>query len=149
MDPNQRTLFVHNTLTTYKDIAAAKSWGKNVYWATCPNANLYIENRLPNYKYFLDAKANLTIGTDSLTSNWQLSVWEEMKTISRYQSYIDFSTMLQWATINGAKALGMEENLGSIEVGKTPGINLVDLDTKEKDGLSFMLNPSSTIKRIA
>jgi len=72
-----------------------------------------------------------------------------MKTISRYQSYIDFSTMLQWATINGAKALGMEENLGSIEVGKTPGINLVDLDTKEKDGLSFMLNPSSTIKRIA
>ncbi len=149
MDPKQRTLFVHNTLTTDKDIAAANAWSENVYWATCPNANLYIENRLPNYQYFIDANAKLTIGTDSLTSNWQLSVWEEMKTINRYQSYVDFSTLLQWATLNGAKALGMGKDLGSIEVGKTPGLNLVELDVNEKDGSSFTLNPSSTIKRIA
>jgi len=38
MDPKQRTLFVHNTLTTKADIAAANSWSDQVYWATCPNA---------------------------------------------------------------------------------------------------------------
>ncbi len=148
MDPNQKTLFVHNTLTTVEDIKAAHAWSDKTYWATCPNANLYIENRLPNYQHFLDTDAKMTIGTDSLTSNWQLSVLEEMITISKYQSYVDFSTLLKWATINGAEALGMDKELGSIVVGKTPGINLLQVDTIKKDELVFQLNSSSSIKRI-
>ncbi len=148
MDPNQKTLFVHNTLTTTNDIKAAHEWSNKVYWATCPNANLYIENRLPNYQYFLDSNAKMTIGTDSLTSNWQLSVLEEMITISKYQSYVDFPTLLKWATVNGAEALGMDEDLGSIEIGKTPGINLLQVNTIKKDELVFQLNSSSSIKRI-
>lgn len=127
MNPKQRTLFVHNTMTTVADIQAAQAWSDRVYWATCANANLYIENRLPNYKNFIENGARLTIGTDSLTSNWQLSVLEEMKTIAKYQSYVDFETMLRWATLNGAEALGFEKDLGSMEVGKTPGLNLLDL----------------------
>ena len=93
MNPHCRTLFVHNTMTNVADIKAAQTWSEKVYWATCANANLYIENRLPNYQYFLDTDAKMTIGTDSLTSNWQLSVLEEMKTIARFQSYIDFETL--------------------------------------------------------
>jgi cytosine/adenosine deaminase-related metal-dependent hydrolase len=128
MDPTCKTLFVHNTLTSKADIEAAHAWSPNVYWATCANANLYIENRLPNYQYFLDADARMTIGTDSLTSNWQLSILEEMRTISRFQSYISFDTLLSWATINGAKALGFDDELGSIEKGKMPGLNLLNLE---------------------
>jgi aminodeoxyfutalosine deaminase len=128
LDPNQRTLFVHNTLTNKADIGAAQSWSEKVYWATCPNANLYIENRLPNYQYFLEDGSRMTIGTDSLTSNWQLSILEEMKTIARYQSYVPFETLLQWATLNGAEALGMENKLGSLEAGKSPGILLLTMD---------------------
>lgn len=120
MDPMQRTLFVHNTLTSANDIKSAHAWSDNVFWATCPNANLFIENRLPVYQHFLDTNARLTIGTDSLTSNWQLSVLEEMKTISKYQSYVPFDTLLQWATLNGAMALGLEDSLGSIEKGNHP-----------------------------
>eukprot|EP00903_Cladosiphon_okamuranus_P000212 g212.t1 len=117
MDPRCRHLFVHNTLSTPEDIAAAQAWGQNgIYWATCANANLYIENRLPNYQHFLDADAKMTIGTDSLTSNWQLSVLEELKTISKYQSYVPFATLLQWATLNGAEALQFDAELGSLEV---------------------------------
>jgi aminodeoxyfutalosine deaminase len=127
LNPQCRNLFVHNTLTTKQDIEAAHAWGQKVYWATCPNANLYIENRLPNYQAFLDTNAKLTIGTDSLTSNWQLSILEEMKTITRYQSYVPFATLLRWATRNGAEALGYEDMLGSIEVGKRPGLNLLDI----------------------
>ena len=128
MNPQLRTLFVHNTLTSRADIEAAQAWSPNVFWATCPNANLYIENRLPNYQHFIDTQARLTIGTDSLTSNWQLSVLEEMKTIQRYQSYVPFETLLQWATLNGAQALGFDDTLGSIEVGKTCGLNLLNLN---------------------
>ncbi len=131
MDKQHRTLFVHNTLTTSEDIQAAQAWSNQTYWATCPNANLYIENRMPNYQAFLDNKAKVTIGTDSLTSNWQLSVLDEIKTIAKYQSYVPFETLLQWATLNGAEALGFEQDLGSIELGKTPGLNLLsNLNTK-------------------
>ncbi|MCB0651833.1 MAG: amidohydrolase family protein [Saprospiraceae bacterium] len=132
MDPNQRTLFVHNTMTSDADIKAAHKWSDKVYWATCANANLYIENRLPNYKTFIDNNARMTIGTDSLTSNWRLSILDEMKTISKYQSYVDFETLLRWATLNGAEALGFEDELGSFEVGKKPGVNLLNLNSDLK-----------------
>lgn len=134
MDPNCRTLFVHNTESTPEDIRAAQAWSNNIYWATCPNANLYIENRLPNYQYFLDTEAKVTIGTDSLTSNWQLSILEEMKTIARFQSFVPFQTLLRWATINGAEALGFDDQLGSIEVGKKPGLLLLNLGEEEQLG---------------
>ena len=126
MDPTHRTLFVHNTMTTVEDIRTAQAWSRDkVFWATCPNANLYIENRLPDYREFLTTGATVTIGTDSLTSNWQLSVLEELKTIKRFQSYLPTGMLLRWATLNGAKALGFEDDLGSLEVGKTPGLNLL------------------------
>lgn len=122
MDANQKTLFVHNTQTSKDDIKAATIWNKNIYWATCPNANLYIENRLPDYRTFIETNQKVCIGTDSLTSNWQLSIWEEIKTIQKYCSYIPLETLLTWATINGAEALGYDEEIGSIEVGKKPGL---------------------------
>jgi aminodeoxyfutalosine deaminase len=128
MPPSVRTLFVHNTLTSKADIEAAHNWSPNVYWATCPNANLYIENRLPNYQNFLDVNARMTIGTDSLTSNWQLSIIEEMKTIQRFQSYVPLDILLKWATLNGAEALGFADTLGSLEVGKTPGLALLSIE---------------------
>lgn len=142
LDPKQRTLFVHNTMTRPADIQAAREWSDRVFWATCANANLYIENRLPNYRYFLDENARMTIGTDSLTSNWQLSVLEEMKTIARYQSYVPFATLLRWATLNGAQALGFEEELGSFEVGKKPGVLLLSL------GPDLQLNAQTRVERL-
>ena len=143
MNPANRSIFVHNTLTTRADIEAAQAWSPHVYWATCPNANLYIENRLPNYSAFIDTQARVTIGTDSLTSNWQLSVLEEMKTIARYQSYVPFSTMLRWATLNGAQALGFEDTLGSFDVGKTPGILLISGVSPE-----WKLSATASVRRV-
>ena len=142
MDPGQRTLFVHNTMTTAADIQAAHAWGKNVFWATCPNANLYIENRLPDYSIFMENNAKMTIGTDSLTSNWQLSILDEMRAIARFKSFIGFPTLLRWATLNGAEALGFDDDLGSLEVGKTPGLNLLNL------GRGFSLKKSTRVKNL-
>ncbi|MCB0409534.1 MAG: amidohydrolase family protein, partial [Flavobacteriales bacterium] len=56
------TLLVHNTFTDQMDIEWAKNYNSDIYWAFCPNANLYIENRLPNFELFLNEKC--TIGTD-------------------------------------------------------------------------------------
>lgn len=137
LDRDNKNLFVHNTLTTAEDIANAHAWSDNVYWATCPNANLYIENALPNYQAFIENDARLTIGTDSLTSNWQLSILEEMKTIQKYQSYVSSDQLLKWATINGAHALSYNDELGSIEQGKTPGLVLIENATLKNGNLQF------------
>lgn len=143
MDPAHRTLFVHNTMTNENDIIAAHRWSKNVFWVTCPNANLYIENRLPDYQAFINQNAIMAIGTDSLTSNWQLSILEEIKTIMRYQSYLSFETVLQWATLNGALALGFQKDLGSIEYGKAPGLNLLAMPDPSEE---FDLNGCRVIR---
>ena len=144
MDPSQRTLFVHNTLTSSDDIGAAHEWSEKVFWATCPNANLYIENRLPRYSSFIDANAKMTIGTDSLTSNWQLSILEEMKTIAKYQSFIDFDLLLEWATLNGAKALGKDDIFGSLEKGKSPGLLNLQFDPDNQK----LFEDSVKVKRV-
>lgn len=123
-----KILLVHNTYTSQKDIQwAQEQASKNkqeLFWCTCPNANLYIENKLPNYKFFLDEKACVTIGTDSLASNWSLSVLDELKTIAQHVPELDTHTLLTWATKNGAVCLGFE-SLGTLEKGKKPGLNLL------------------------
>ena len=132
MQSDKKTLFVHNTTTSAKNIKDAKNWGK-VYWVTCPNANLYIENTLPDYKTFIENDAKMTVGTDSLSSNWQLSILEELKTIQRYNSHIPLETLLQWSTKNGAEALSFDDELGSFDVGKKPGL----IELKNFDGKSL------------
>ena len=74
----------------------------------------------------LKNKCNIVIGTDSLASNHQLNILEELKTISKNFPDIPTETLLQWATINGANALQMENELGSFEKGKQPGIVLIE-----------------------
>ena len=53
--PDAPILMVHNTFTTKEDVQWIKQQNKRVFWATCPKANLYIEDALPNYDLFIDA----------------------------------------------------------------------------------------------
>lgn len=119
--PQASTLLVHNTYTTQEDVQWAEAQNENLFWCTCPQANLYIEGRLPNYKNFEGVK--MTIGTDSLASNHTLSVWDEVQTIHKH-SGIDFNTLLVWACKNGAEFLQLP-HLGTFEKGKKPGVNWV------------------------
>jgi cytosine/adenosine deaminase-related metal-dependent hydrolase len=70
--------------------------------------------------------ANIVLGTDSYSSNWQLSIAAEIKAIRKNIPAIPLQTILQWATINGAKALERDEILGSFEKEKKPGVVLLD-----------------------
>jgi cytosine/adenosine deaminase-related metal-dependent hydrolase len=121
----QNVLFVHNTYTNLKDIYFANRFNLNIYWCFCPNANLFIENKTPNFEIFLQSNYPITLGTDSLASNHKLCVLSEMKIIKQNTTKIDFQTLLHWACLNGAKFLGLEKDLGSIVIGKTPGLNLL------------------------
>ena len=119
--PQASILLVHNTYTSQSDVKWAESQHENLFWCTCPNANLYIEGRLPNYENFKEVK--MTVGTDSLASNHTLSIWEEVQTIIK-NTDLELNTVLTWACKYGAEFLQLKD-LGTLERGKKPGVNLV------------------------
>jgi aminodeoxyfutalosine deaminase len=126
-------LFVHNTFTAEADILFAKNNCANRYWVLCPNANLYIENRLPLNLSFLQNQAHtICIGTDSLASNTCLSIYAEIQTLFKLSTAFTTEQLLRFATSNGAQALQMKP-LGNIEIGKQPGlINISNWIDKNK-----------------
>lgn len=121
----QKFLLVHNTYTSRSDLDSAAASGKDIHWCFCPNANLYIESRLPDIDLFLSMDTKITLGTDSLASNDKLCILAELKTIKEYFPKLPFSQTIRWATLNGAVFLGIDDRYGSIEKGKTPGLNLI------------------------
>jgi cytosine/adenosine deaminase-related metal-dependent hydrolase len=139
---NQRVLMVHNTFTSLKDIYFVKRFSKQIFWCFCPIANKYIENTLPNFKFFKKDDNLICLGTDSLASSHVLSILEEMKVIAKSDKHTTFAELLQWATINGAKFLGFDKELGSIKVGKTPGLNLITDFSDEN------ITEKSTVKKL-
>ena len=122
----KNSILVHNTFTSKEDIDFAKSIDTNTFWCLCPNANLYIENTLPNAALLYNENCQVVFGTDSLASNYTLNIFEEMKIIQQHFPQIPFEKLLQSMTSVGAKALGIDQQFGSFEVGKKPGIVLIN-----------------------
>lgn len=120
------TLLVHNTFSGKKDIETAQNTLENLYWCLCPNANLYIENTLPDIALLDSLNCKLTIGTDSLASNHQLSVIEEINTVLKHGAAIPIENLLKAATYNGAQFLGIESEYGLLAKHKKPGLNLLE-----------------------
>ena len=126
----QRILLIHNTFIPEEDISFALNYASEhlagIHFCICANANLYIENKMPPIEMLMKNGAPLVLGTDSYSSNWQLSIAAEIRTIRERLPEIPMQTILQWATINGAIALDRSDALGSFEKGKTPGVVLLD-----------------------
>lgn len=126
----QTILLIHNTYMPEEDIRFANEYahenGLKLIYCFCPNANLYIENKLPPIELFMKHNCHLVLGTDSYSSNWQLNIAKEIEAIHNHCPQIPLQTVLQWATINGAKALRWDKELGSFEKSKKPGITLLD-----------------------
>ncbi len=123
---NNKIILVHDTYTSLKDLDFINRQGRDVYYCMCPKANLYIEDKLPKLLNFIPANDRMLVGTDSLASNDNLDVLSELKVLLTNFDHLDFLQVLQWATINGAQALGLEDIIGSIEVGKKPGLVLLE-----------------------
>ncbi len=124
-DYPQKLVFVHNTSANREDIEGILRHTGSPWFCWCPSANLYIENCLPDPEVFAMAEEHICLGTDSLASNHQLSILEEMKCILSRYPVIETETMLKWACLNGARALGIDPWAGSLERGKAPGLLLI------------------------
>jgi cytosine/adenosine deaminase-related metal-dependent hydrolase len=135
------TLLVHNTFSNKADIDFAQKEHQKLYWCLCPNANLYIENALPNVEVLKEESVKITLGTDSLASNHQLNILSEMQTLQEHKN-VSFEELLKWATLNGAEFLEIESQYGSLEIGKKPGVVLI---SNAENGI---LNKETILKRL-
>ena len=123
---DQHILLVHNVCLQQDDIDAAKKVMNNVYWAICPLSNIFIHNALPPVGLMRKNALDIAIGTDSLSSNDDLSMIKEIVCIHENFPEVPMNEIFTWASLNGARFLSKDDVLGTIAPGKKPGIVLVD-----------------------
>lgn len=135
----QTIFLIHNTYMPEEDIVFANEYasqnGLKLVYCFCVNANLYIENKTPVPANFIKQNCHIVLGTDSYSSNWQLSIAKEIQSVQKHFPSLSIETILQWATINGAKALQWESALGSFEKGKKPGVVLLNIENGRSEKL--------------
>ncbi len=141
---DRRVLLVHGCCLTDRDVERIlEHFLTPPTFVLCPQSNDYISGLRPPVEVLLRHNAQIAIGTDSLASNHNLSLIEELKRLP----HIPLATRVEWATMGGAQALGLEQDMGSIEVGKRPGVVLIEgLDMQ---GEELQLLPTARTRRLA
>ena len=123
---------VHMTQLTAQEIGQLAAAGSNV--VHCPQSNLKLASGFCPVQALLSAGVNVAIGTDGAASNNDLDMLSELRTaallakaVSGDASAVPAHTALRMATLNGARAMGLEEETGSLLVGKVADITAIDL----------------------
>jgi 5-methylthioadenosine/S-adenosylhomocysteine deaminase len=131
---------VHMTQLTDEEIALIAQTGASV--VHCPESNLKLASGFCPVAKLVEAGVNVAIGTDGAASNNDLDVMGEMrmtallaKAVSGNASAIPARTALRMATLNGARALGLDADIGSLEPGKWADITAIRLDGIETQPL--------------
>ncbi|CAK8718554.1 Cytosine/adenosine deaminase [Candidatus Electrothrix laxa] len=93
----------------------------------CPGSNRYLGVGTAPLEHYLRKGILPALGTDSLTSNPELSIWREMRLLAEEHPTVNPANILRMATLGGAEALGQDKQLGSLEPGKEAAISAVQL----------------------
>lgn len=131
-----RLMAAHMVHLTKAEIETIAATGVNVLH--CPESNLKLASGMCPVQSLLDEGANVALGTDGNASNNDLDMWGEMRTaallskgLTMDASALPSADALAMATLNGARALGLEEEIGSIAVGKAADLAAINLGTLE------------------
>jgi 5-methylthioadenosine/S-adenosylhomocysteine deaminase len=138
---------VHATALTAGEIELLATAGANV--VHCPRSNLKLASGLCPVSQLLQAGVNVALGTDGAASNNRLDIWAELemaallaKQVAGNAAAVPAAQALKMATINGARALGLAGEIGSLVAGKAADVICVDLSGAEHHPL---LDPVSQL----
>jgi len=144
---NHRTLLVHSVWINDSDIEIIKK--KNSGVAHCPESNMKLASGIAPVPRLLDAGIAVGLGTDGCASNNDHDLFSEMDMAAKLHKVtcmdpcvMDARTCLAMATIEGARAIGLGQTIGSIEKGKQADIIIVDVD---KLHMQPMYDPFSSL----
>ncbi|MET0330096.1 MAG: TRZ/ATZ family hydrolase [Dyella sp.] len=142
---NDRLIAVHMTQLTDGEIAACAEAGVSV--VHCPESNLKLASGFSPAEKLRLAGVNVAIGTDGCASNNDLDMFGEMRTaallakaVADNAAAFDAAYTLRAATLNGARAIGLEDRIGSIEVGKQADLAAIKLDELETQPMYHLIS---------
>lgn len=136
-------LLVHDTVITRDEAYSVASAG-NTWFCLCPSSNIYISGMVPPAAMLRAVTDRIVVGTDSLASSGHLSMITELRLLHEAAPGLPLEEIVRWGTANGARALKMDDTLGSIEPGKRPGLLLVE----PVDLVNMRLLPESRVRRL-
>lgn len=126
-----KTIAAHGVYLSDKDLDILSKYDVSVVHN--PSSNLKLSSGFLDCTRVINKKINLAMGTDSSASNNNLSMIKEISLTSLVSKYnnpqnLKAYDVLKMATINGAKALGLDDKIGTLEEGKLADIILIDLN---------------------
>ncbi|MFM7463603.1 MAG: amidohydrolase family protein, partial [Actinomycetota bacterium] len=127
----RHTIYGHGVHLSESDIETTARYQGAV--AHCPGSNMKLGSGLADISNYIDAGVNVGLGTDGCSSSNDLDMWQTMRmaahliSIKRSPAHVDASSIFRLATIDGAKALGISDQVGSIETGKFADFIAIDL----------------------
>ncbi len=137
---NRRLIAVHMTQLTPEEIELCAERGVGV--AHCPESNLKLASGFSPVEALRRAGVNVALGTDGCASNNDLDMFGEMRTaallgkaVAGDASAVDAAYALRMATLNSARAMDLDRDIGSIETGKAADLIAVKLDEIETQPL--------------
>ena len=136
-------LLIHNTVIT-RDEAEMVAAAGNTWFCLCPSSNMHISRKMPPATMLREVTDRIVVGTDSLASSGHLSMITELRLLQEAAPGLTVEEIFRWGTVNGARALKMDDLLGSIEPGKRPGLLLVE----PFDLANMRLLPESSVRRL-
>ena len=139
-------LLVHMVHAGDDDRRIAREAGATV--VLCARSNLHIGGRLPDVQAFVTDGLPLAIGTDSLASVPDLSLWAEMATLAAHFPAVPAARWLEAATRGGASALGLR-GYGTLAPGSRPGVLDVLVDDVAAPIESLVRDPTPTLRWVA
>lgn len=131
-------LAVHGVQMTLDDLGRLKARGATL--VTCPRSNGHTGAGAPPLQDFYDSGVRVAIGTDSLASAPDLSIFAEMATMRALAPSVPATSLLESATIAGARALGFDALYGTIEPGKSGRLLAVDVPADVDDVEEYLVS---------
>lgn len=126
MPPESKMLWVHLAEISALTLASKAQYFEQAYACLCPRANQYIHQSIPDVAMLQRIMSDrICIGTDSLASNHDLHILEELRMIQRFFPSVSLHTLISWATAHGSEALGIDDRYGTFVPGTQPGIVLI------------------------
>lgn len=140
-------LLIHVNYVTDGDLEALEGFDGSV--AFCPRAHAFFDHEPHRYAEMLKRGINVCIGTDSLASNASLSVLDELRFLRSRDTMIDSGRLLSLGTLAGARALGLEARVGSLEPGKRADLVVVSLESMAtREPIEELLGSGTAIRAV-
>ncbi len=135
---HERLLAVHGVQMTRDDLACLAKRGATL--VTCPRSNAHTGAGAPPVAEFYASGVRVAVGTDSLASTPDLNVFAELREMRRLAPAVPAARLLESATREGARALGFDDQFGTIEAGKSARLIVVTIPDGVEDVEEYLVS---------